>query len=254
MDYVISTGNHFYPDGVDSMFDFQWTSIFENIYSDPPLNHLEWLVTLGNRDWRKSPTAQIEYQSKSSRWTLPYFRYKKEFLFNSDEKAQFLFISTTPFSDKDRIAYPEVDKYPKKDEISWLRKELEKGEGQFRWRFVIGHHPIYSSGPNGNFGYENMTDIEELFNKHRVDGYFSGHDYILQHLRVNSTEFNHTMNYYISGAAGQSIGSELPRHVFNVFGYGKSEGFITLSLTQNQTNIYFLNNKGSVIYHDQKNK
>lgn len=254
MDYVISTGDHFFPDGVDSMFDSLWNLRFENFYLLYPFNSLDWFVTLGDIDWRKSPYAQIEYQSKSQRWNLPYFRYTKEFIFNTEEKAQFIFISTTPFSEIDRQNYPEVGKTKIQDEINWLKKELEKGKGEFNWRYVIGHHPIYSGGPNGNFGHENMTDIENLLNEYQIDGYISGHDYILQHLQVNSTNYNYTMDYYISGAAGQSILSNLTLSPFNIFGYGNSEGFMTMNLSRNQTIVNFFDSQGRIIYKYEKIK
>jgi tartrate-resistant acid phosphatase type 5 len=59
---------------------------------------------------------------------------------------------------------------------------LEEGEGKYQWRFVYGHHIMYSGGDYGDFGHQNMTDFENLFVKHKIDAYFCGHQHILQHL------------------------------------------------------------------------
>ena len=69
---IISTGDHFYWDGVESITDPLWHRIYgkdfmfhnslESVYNvERPLRDIPWYLTLGNHDWHKNPYAQIDY-------------------------------------------------------------------------------------------------------------------------------------------------------------------------------------------------
>ncbi|MGH2574998.1 MAG: metallophosphoesterase [Ignavibacteria bacterium] len=58
--FVISTGYNFYPDGVFSIFDNQWQTSFENIYTHISLQ-IPWYVSLGNHDYLGNVQAEIDY-------------------------------------------------------------------------------------------------------------------------------------------------------------------------------------------------
>jgi hypothetical protein len=45
--FLLGVGDNFYPRGVQSVSDSQWTSTYTSRYSDPAFN-LPWLMTLGN--------------------------------------------------------------------------------------------------------------------------------------------------------------------------------------------------------------
>ena len=77
-EFIISVGDNFYPNGVQSTQDYHWISSFESIYKDPGL-YTDWYVALGNHDYRGNVQAQIDYSNISRRWNMPDRYYSKIF-------------------------------------------------------------------------------------------------------------------------------------------------------------------------------
>lgn len=50
--FIVSLGDNFYQDGVDSIDDAQWKSTFENVYTAESLMR-PWYSILGNHDWHR---------------------------------------------------------------------------------------------------------------------------------------------------------------------------------------------------------
>ncbi|HSK12363.1 MAG TPA: metallophosphoesterase, partial [Phnomibacter sp.] len=65
-DFIVSTGDNFYPSGVISEHDPLFFFSFENIYTDFSLQW-DWYVTLGNHDYKSDPDAQVRYTNISRR-------------------------------------------------------------------------------------------------------------------------------------------------------------------------------------------
>ena len=51
LDFIVSTGDNFYDNGVTSTSDAHWTGSFEAVYADSAL-FAPWYVVLGNHDYR----------------------------------------------------------------------------------------------------------------------------------------------------------------------------------------------------------
>ncbi|KAG2387054.1 hypothetical protein C9374_002089 [Naegleria lovaniensis] len=60
-DFVISTGDNFYQDGVKSVDDILFKESFEDVYNQETLSKLPFLSVLGNHCYRSNPYAQVEY-------------------------------------------------------------------------------------------------------------------------------------------------------------------------------------------------
>lgn len=50
------------------------------------------------------------------------------------------------------------------------------------WVVVVGHHPMFSPGKNGDT-IELHKHLMPLLEKYNVDAYFSGHDHLSAHMR-----------------------------------------------------------------------
>ncbi|KAF0984467.1 hypothetical protein FDP41_000366 [Naegleria fowleri] len=59
--FVISTGDNFYQDGVKSVDDILFKESFEDVYNQETLSKLPFLSVLGNHCYRSNPYAQVEY-------------------------------------------------------------------------------------------------------------------------------------------------------------------------------------------------
>jgi acid phosphatase len=81
------------------------------------------------------------------------------------------------------------------DQVAWLTRELSTSRA--RWKIVVLHHPLYSSGRYGVQSRLTRWRLESLFVEHGVDAVFSGHEHIYQRSRLQ-----HGVQYFITGGAG----------------------------------------------------
>ncbi len=82
-EFIVSTGDNFYPNGVRSIMDHNWIASFENIYTAHSLQ-TDWYVVLGNHDYGGDPQAEIDYSEVDRRWNMPARYYSKVFLLMDD--------------------------------------------------------------------------------------------------------------------------------------------------------------------------
>lgn len=64
--FIITTGDNFYPMGVSNTSDAHWKLSFENIYNKEG-HQIPWYPVLGNHDYQQNPNAEIEYSAISGR-------------------------------------------------------------------------------------------------------------------------------------------------------------------------------------------
>jgi tartrate-resistant acid phosphatase type 5 len=248
-DFVISTGDHFYWQGIDNSSDPLINAYYESVYNKyVNLNGLNWHLCLGNHDYIRNPIAQIEYSSINKYWNLPSKRYTKEFFLKGHVNVQFIFMDTSPYSELERSRTPKLRNENFEEQTAWLRTVLENGQSRYKWRFVVGHHPFYSSGTYGDFGHENMTNIEAIFNEFKIDAYFNGHQHILEHTQTTTNGYQ--MNYFTSGAGGQTISNHIvnQNHTNSKFVLGKTTGFMTQQLLPDKATTKIHDQDGKIVY------
>ncbi|HYF04031.1 MAG TPA: metallophosphoesterase, partial [Patescibacteria group bacterium] len=136
--FVLSTGDNIYPNGVDSTTDRQWDTKFKNVYTGVALE-LPWYAVLGNHDYRLSPEAQVEYSKVNPRWNMPerYYTFKEEF--PDAPMVDFFALDTQKIL---------TDKSERAVQAKWLGEQLAKSTA--RWKIVVGHHMIRSHGIYGD--------------------------------------------------------------------------------------------------------
>jgi hypothetical protein len=240
-EFILSLGDNFYPNGVASVHDYQFVRSFEKVYNAHSLM-VDWYVVLGNHDYRGNAEAQIEYSNISRRWRMParYYSFERELDDDSGEKALFVFIDTSPFEKKYYNEFIYKAKVSTQDTTAqkiWLERVLS--ESKAKWKFVVGHHPLYSGGKRIKETGDVRSSFEDLFERHRVDAYFAGHEHDLQHNVAK------TVHHFISGA-----GSEVrPTGQSSFTRFAKSvQGFMCFSVTSNQLLVQTVDYRGNVIY------
>lgn len=246
-EFVMSLGDNFYPNGVASVHDYQFIRSFEQVYGAHSLM-VDWYVVLGNHDYRGNADAQIEYSNISRRWRMPsrYYSFERELDDDSGEKALFVFIDSSPFEKKyySEDTYREaVSKQDTARQKVWLEKTL--GESKAKWKFVVGHHPLYSGGKRLDETGDVRSSFEAIFERYRVDAYFAGHEHDLQHNVAK------TVHHFISGA-----GSEIrPTGHAPFTRFGKSvQGFMCFSVTSKAMLVQAVDYRGNVIYKTEIKK
>lgn len=241
-EFVVATGDNFYPYGVQSVHDYHWISSFESIYRAQSL-HVKWYPVLGNHDYASNPDAQVEYSNISSRWTMPARYYSKTYRLVTDS-VLLVFLDTDPIEKELRGAPHDPVKYPAtgvSQQKAWLEKLLAANKA--RWKIVVGHHPLYTGGwRKDSKDITNLRQLlEPIFNKYKVDLYLAGHEHHLEYLKPAGPT-----HYIISGAASEA------RPVSLYPGAGKfaagTQGFATISLRESALLVQFINYKEEIIY------
>jgi tartrate-resistant acid phosphatase type 5 len=244
-EFIVSTGDNFYPNGVRSTLDHNWLASYENIYTAHSLQ-TDWYIVLGNHDYGGDPQAEIDYTAVDRKWNMPARYYSKVFYINGDTTLGmlFVFLDTSPFLSE----YYEGDKIHVKGQDTaaqriWLEKTLSEAPANIKWKFVFGHHPVYTGG--GRMNAVETGEMKKLFKpifeKYRVNAYICGHDHNLQYIKPPGFTY-----YFVSGA-----GSELSKTVIHPDGglFAKAEnGFMTFRIYSNQMRISVIGLKGEHLY------
>ncbi len=236
--FVISVGDNFYENGVTSLDDKQWQQSFEKVYDAASLQ-VPWYVILGNHDYRGNSDVQLEYGKTHPRWIMPARYYSQVHPVDASTRMECFYIDTSPMiqehrheADMSAVLTQDVDL-----QLQWLEKSLAASQAQ--WKFVIGHHPIYSSGLTHGNQEDMIKLILPILQKHKVQAYFCGHDHDLEHLKVGD------LNLFVSGAGSEYRAVKTPSQT--PFSRACS-GFAMASVQSKQMQIRMIDNLGKLLY------
>lgn len=243
-EFIISTGDNFYTYGVASIDDPQWMNSFENVYKSNALQ-IDWHPVLGNHDYRGNTQAQIDYTKKSRRWVMPapYYTFSKET--DDEQKIRFMFIDTNPYVKKYRksmMDYPDLAKQDTLKQWQWMDSVFAAStQAKEEWKFVIGHHPVYSSNPKHGDTKELFGTLKPRLETNKVQAYFCGHDHDLQHQKPQGS----VVDYILSGAGAEVRPSASYEHTLFA---GSIPGFAIVTVKGDTMKLYFINHKGKIVY------
>ncbi|KAK9226503.1 hypothetical protein WN943_011551 [Citrus x changshan-huyou] len=246
IDFIISTGDNFYDDGLTGVDDAAFFESFVNIYTAPSLAK-QWYNVLGNHDYRGDVEAQLSpvLRDIDSRWLC-----LRSFIVNA-EIAEFIFVDTTPFVNK-YFTDPEDHVYdwsgiqPRKSYLANLLKDVDSAlkESTAKWKIVVGHHTIKSSGHHGNT-HELNLQLLPILQENEVDLYINGHDHCLE--RISSTESG--IQFLTSGGGSKAWKGDIdwwnPKE--DKF-YYDGQGFMSVQITPTEVDVAFYNIFGNVIH------
>lgn len=251
-DFVVTVGDNFYPNGVGSIQDPQWKRSFEDIYHQHSL-HEDWHISLGNHDYKGNIQAQIDYSKVSRRWKLPSNYYKEIITLEDGSKALLLFVDTSPFIKSYYSKGNEIEKNVKKQDTvaqkKWIINNLKNSDSAFKWKIVVGHHPMYSGGKRKND--KDTKDLEKLFTpifeEYKVDAYLCGHEHDLQVIKPKN---RHTVQF-LSGT-----GCDVrPTGITEGTLFAVSEpGFMTFSITPQLILTQLVDTNGKILFKHELKK
>ena len=206
-DLGLTLGDNFYPAGVKSVSDPQWTKLWEQGYAK--LN-IPFFAALGNHDYRGNEQAEVDYSERSKTWRMPFRYYTftagpiQFFALDTDEDTAGAIFFRAPWTNQQAI---------------WLDGELARSKA--KWKVVYGHHPIYSDGHHGD-DRRLKRKLLPILNARRVDMYICGHEHDLQ---VHESD---GMTFLIAGGGGKDPRAVTKRRAKFVAG---RNGFLELSAT-----------------------
>ncbi|XP_022775710.1 purple acid phosphatase 7-like isoform X1 [Durio zibethinus] len=246
IDFVISTGDNFYEDGLTGVDDPAFNESFTAIYTAPSLNK-QWYNVLGNHDYRGDVEAQLSHilRQKDKRWLcLRSYTLKAEFV-------EFFFVDTTPFVDK-YFTHPGDDTYdwkgvyPREYYLSNLLKDMDEAlkKSNAQWKIVVGHHTIKSAGNHG-VTEELVEQLVPILEANTVDMYINGHDHCLEHI----IESNSQIQYLTTGGGSKAWKGQIhPWDPEELKFYYDGQGFMSMQITQKSVYIAFYDIFGRVLH------
>ncbi len=216
-DAIVLTGDNFYPCGVKSAGDPRWSLV-------TPLTRIGVPVfpVLGNHDFcgKADPDAQIN--APVANWMFPARQYVVR-----AGIADFAFVDTDPYVKRKTRALPLVDAF---------------ASSTARWRVIVGHHPVISSGYHGYFPrdeVQRMRDVIPTLRAVKADFYICGHDHHLELLRGR-------MLHLVSGA-GSSPVPPIKLRLSTVYPTEISReriGFAVVEISEKKIRVRFYDAKG----------
>lgn len=253
IDFVISSGDNFYSDGLKNVDDPAFRSSFTNIYTAKSLQK-PWYAVLGNHDYQGNAEAQLSPALKKidNRWHC-----KRNFIVGAGS-ADIFFVDTTPFVDK-YFDNPKNQKFdwrnvlPRERYLSSILKNLDSAlkKSKAPWKIVVGHHTIRSIGYHGDTK-EIGDKILPILEAHKVDMYINGHDHCLQHL---SNERG-SMQFLTSGGGSKAWKNIIHYGVHNhtMHFYHDGQGFLSVEVTRKKAEIAFYNVSGIAVHRQKLEK
>lgn len=242
--FVLTTGDNFYENGVESTDDAHWQESFEAVYGDALPQDTPWYAALGNHDYRGSVAAQIAYARQSDRWHLPARFYTFPLLVGAEMRAQFFVLDTTPFLSCYRPGGSEptagVSGQDPDRQLVWLRRALAASTAP--WKIVVGHHPVLNGSPFHGPSDELRSMLQPLLEEHGVQLYLCGHEHDLQHLQHRG------VHYVVSGAGAECRATGASAET--CFSQA-ALGFAALTLTPRALHVRLCDETARVLHHTQ---
>ncbi|MEW6736477.1 MAG: metallophosphoesterase, partial [Acidobacteriota bacterium] len=170
-DFIVTAGDNIYPNGNSHYFN----SNFEQPYAGLLRDNISFYAVLGNHDVADGRQDQCQYPLFNMNGQN-YYSLKK-----GDGLVEFFMLDSTDFD---------------LTQAAWLETALQISTA--KWKIVVFHHPIYSSGKRHGSSLKLRKKLEPLLVRYRVNAAFSGHDHIYER-----TLPQQGIQYFVTGAAGK---------------------------------------------------
>ncbi|XP_009145976.1 purple acid phosphatase 17 [Brassica rapa] len=248
LDFVVSTGDNFYDNGLFSEYDPNFKESFSNIYTAPSLQK-QWYSVLGNHDYRGDSEAQLSsvLREIDSRWIC-----LRSFVVDA-ELVEIFFVDTTPFvkeyyTEEDGHTYDWRAVPSRNSYVKSLLRDLQASlkRSKATWKIVVGHHAMRSIGHHGDTK-ELIEELLPIMKEYGVDLYMNGHDHCLEHI----SDEDSPIQFLTSGAGSKAWRGDVDPTTNNpksVRFYYDGQGFMSARFTHTDAEIVFYNVFGEVLH------
>lgn len=251
IDFVISTGDNFYDNGLEGVDDKNFEESFSSIYTAKSLQK-KWYSVLGNHDYRGDVVAQLSpvLRKIDSRWFV-----MRSFILDT-EIAHFFFIDTSPFvmeywANEGGHQYDWREVAPRERYISNLLKDLDAAlkQSTAKWNFVVGHHAVRSVSEHGDTP-ELVEHLLPILKENGVDFYINGHDHCLEHISSKDSP----IQYLVSGGGSKAWRAVYRPNVDEVQFFYDGQGFMSMELTKTDAKVAFYDSFGRNLHEFSMSK
>lgn len=213
-DAVISVGDNFYPEGIQNSHDPHIYDSWQNIYNPSK----PWFVALGNHDHRGNTTAQTLID-------LPFWNMPAP-IYAFDKCNQTFVVMDSTHINKQQLRI-----------VEYLLGKTSLN------KWIIAHHPIYTSGWHHHVDEEYRQKMINIYDKYNVKGIISGHDHNLQHIELDG------IVQIVSGAGSSAYGAQYEQPGLEFF-YDNA-GFVQMDFKENNYNLKYIGINGTIFEKTQ---
>ncbi|XP_060185986.1 purple acid phosphatase 8-like isoform X2 [Lycium barbarum] len=210
IDFVISTGDNFYEDGLTGVNDPAFHDSFTNIYKAPSLQ----------KTW---------YNDIVEFFFVDTTPFVDDYFTNPKEST-----------------YDWKGVLPREKYLNDLLKDLDLAlrRSSAKWKMVIGHHTIKSAGHHGSIT-ELADQLVPILEEHSVDFYINGHDHCLE--RIGSIDSK--LEFLTSGGGSKAWRGDLKGwNPVELKFYYDGQGFISVELNQKEAEFVYYDVFGHVLH------
>mmetsp|Transcript_11804 Transcript_11804/g.17531 ORF Transcript_11804/g.17531 Transcript_11804/m.17531 type:complete len:389 (+) Transcript_11804:43-1209(+) len=260
--FIVSTGDNFYPDGVKSADSVEFKKSFEEIYLLDKQTYLKdntYYMCFGNHDYKAYPTAQIQYGETHENWIIPKPYYERDIKSeNGDNSLRILFVDTVPLINKyyeGGVNHSAIIEQNTKEQLSWFEDALDRATNENVFTIVVGHHPLHSlTNKNATELMDMQATIEKLMAKYHVSIYFAGHVHNLQYASVEKEDF--VVYNVLTGAGSKIVPIPTKQETnmaieidYNKFKYAEG-GFVGVQLNSdgNQLDVQYISHEYELLF------
>jgi 3',5'-cyclic AMP phosphodiesterase CpdA len=216
MDLIVAAGDNVYPNGSGRYFTKAIEQPFAGIIKDK----VPFYAVLGNHDVEEGRQDQCQYPLFNM-GGKNYYTVKQ-----GDGLAELFMLDSTDFDSA---------------QMNWLEQGFQSTKA--KWKLVVLHHPLYSSGKKHGSSMGLRKRLEPLFTRYGVQAVFSGHDHIYER-----TKLQQGIQYFVTGAGGKTRRGDIDlKSDFREVSYDEDNHFMLIDVEDKQVNFQAINEAGSVV-------
>ena len=215
-DFVLASGDNIYPNGAARHF----VKKFEDPFSGLLKNHVKFHTVFGNHDVEEGRQDQRQY---------PLFNMEGHHYYTlrrGNGLVDFFMLDSTDYD---------------LSQAGWFDNSLRTSTA--KWKIVVMHHPLYSSGKAHGSSLKLRRTIEPLLTRYKVNVVFAGHDHIYERVKPQ-----HGVQHFVTGAGGKlRHGNVDKKSTLTAAGYDKDNHFMLLELDEREINFKAISETGELI-------
>lgn len=215
-DFALAAGDNIYPNGSGRYFDKH----FERPFAPLLKERVQFHAVLGNHDVMEGRQDQCQY---------PLFNMGGRNYFTMSQGDGLLDLLMLDSTDCDQT------------QVGWVEQQLQASTA--RWKLVVLHHPLYSSGKRHGSNLKLRKKLEPLFVRYGVHAVISGHDHIYERVKPQQG-----IHYFVTGAGGKTRRGGVDLHSpIRAMSYDEDNHFMVLEADHEQLRFEAISETGSVI-------
>lgn len=251
--FTLLLGDNFYPTGVESTQDPQWTEKFESLYDGPHQKTMPFFVVLGNHDHQGNVDAELQYAKEhlgSDRWTIDAPYYSRDFgEINGHPLVRIVFLDSILLHGMGGQDPLDEDlSLTQNDQITFIREAFGSTENEPHWKVIASHYPLRSETDLNVSKLRVMSELLPIVKEVGVDLVISANDRFQQVIDIPGEPLHVSTN-----GGGRKIERIQPIDTPSTLTVSQ-RGFGAFSIDPDKITVELYNRKGNLTYVRSREK